>query len=311
MYLDVLSSPLRDGPGILEKFGPARKKKVEVAGSHMKIKQHDKSGYLTSCPWQVERLVIHFVDWIFKIWPRPVPPRQKLEQCRIVSHRGIHDNKTVLENTMEALEGVISSGIWGVEIDIRWTKDLVPVVIHDRTLERLFDAPVRISEHDFSSIRKHFPKIPTLEEVVDIFGKNLHLMVELKKENYPDSDHQNGVLKEVFRKLEPKKDFHLLSLNPEMFDLIRFVSPDVCLPISVKNVGPFSRLALTKGYGGINGHYLLVGNAMVSRHHQKNQKVGTGFIESARCLFREINRGVDWIFSNDAAKLQSQVNSLH
>ena len=276
----------------------------------MKIQNHDKSKSLTSYPWQLEQFVINFVDWMFKIWPRPVPPKKKLGQCRIISHRGIHDNKTILENTMEAFEGAISSGIWGVEIDIRWTKDLVPVVVHDTTLERLFDAPVRISERNFSSIRNHFPKIPSLEDVVETYGKDLHLMVEIKKENYPDPAYQNGVLKDIFRDLEPKRDFHLLSLNPEMFDLIRFVSPEVCLPIATQNVSAFSRLALTKGYGGITGHYVLVGNDIVSRHHQRHQKVGTGFIESARCLFREINRGVDWMFSNDAAKLQLQVNSM-
>jgi hypothetical protein len=101
------------------------------------------------------------------------------------------------------------------------------------------------------------------------------------------------------------EDFHLLSLNPEMFDLISFVSPKTCLPIATTNVGAYSRLALTRGYGGINGHYLLVSNGMIFRHHQKNQKVGTGFVESVNCLFRELNRGVDWVFSNDAAKLQT------
>ena len=30
----------------------------------------------------------------------------------------------------------------------------------------------------------------------------------------------------------------------------------------------------------------------------------TGFISSKNCLFRELNRSVDWIFSNDAVKIQ-------
>jgi hypothetical protein len=33
--------------------------------------------------------------------------------------------------------------------------------------------------------------------------------------------------------------------------------------------------------------------------------VGTGFADSRRCLYREVNRGVDWIFSNRAADMQA------
>ncbi len=276
----------------------------------MKTQSHDKSKSLTSYPRQLEQFFIRFIDMIFEIWPRPVPSEKKLRQCKIVSHRGIFDNKTVLENTLEAFEGVKRSGIWGVEIDLRWTKDLMPVVIHDASLDRLFDLPVNVSEQTLSDIKSRFPMIPSLKEVVSKYGKDLHLMIEIKKENYPDPVCQNKVLKDIFRGLRPMENFHLLSLNPEMFDLISFVTPEVCLPIAINNIKTFSRLALTRGYGGINGHYLLVNREMIFRHHQINQRVGTGFVESVNCLFRELNRGVDWVFSNDAAKLQMEINAL-
>lgn len=276
----------------------------------MKTQSHDKSKSLTSYPRQLEQFFIRFIDMIFEIWPRPVPSEKKLRQCKIVSHRGIFDNKTVLENTLEAFEGVKRSGIWGVEIDLRWTKDLMPVVIHDESLDRLFDLPVNVSEQTLSDIKSRFPMIPSLKEVVSKYGKDLHLMIEIKKENYPDPVCQNKVLKDIFRGLRPMENFHLLSLNPEMFDLISFVTPEVCLPIAINNIKTFSRLALTRGYGGINGHYLLVNREMIFQHHQINQRVGTGFVESVNCLFRELNRGVDWVFSNDAAKLQMEINAL-
>lgn len=276
----------------------------------MKTQSHDKSKSLTSYPRQLEQFFIRFIDMIFEIWPRPVPSEKKLRQCKIVSHRGIFDNKTVLENTLEAFEGVKRSGIWGVEIDLRWTKDLMPVVIHDTSLDRLFDLPVNVSEQTLSDIKSRFPMIPSLKEVVSKYGKDLHLMIEIKKENYPDPVCQNKVLKDIFRELRPMENFHLVSLNPEMFDLISFVTPEVCLPIAINNIKTFSRLALTRGYGGLNGHYLLVDKGMIYRHHQKNQRVGTGFVESLNCLFRELNRGVDWVFSNDAAKLQMEINAL-
>ncbi len=239
-----------------------------------------------------------------------MPSKDKLRRCSIVSHRGVHDNRKVLENTLEAFENSKRAGIWGVEFDLRWTKDLVPIVFHDKTLERLWGEPLEISRHTLSEIKNRFPLIPTLEEVVIRFGKKLHLMIEIKKENYSDVDYQNRVLKHIFKNLQPVKDFHLLSLNPEMFDLLKFVSSRTFLPVAVRNVGTFSRLALAKGYGGVSGHFLLMDNATVLRHQHKNQKVGTGFVESVNCLFRELNRGVNWVFSNKASALQSKIDRI-
>jgi glycerophosphoryl diester phosphodiesterase len=275
----------------------------------MKKHRNDISKSLTPYPRKLEQFIVHLIDLIFKTWPRPVPSEKSLRQCKLVSHRGVYDNERILENTLEAFEGVKRSGIWGVEFDLRWTKDLVPVVIHDPSLDRLFDSSANVSDQTFSDIKSRFPMVPSLEEVISKYGKDLHLMIEIKKENYPDPVYQNKVLKDIFRGLRPMENFHLLSLNPEMFDRISFVSPEVCLPIATKNIRKFSRLALDRGYGGINGHYLLVKREMIVRHHQKNQKVGTGFVESVNCLFRELNRGVDWVFSNDAEKLQSKINA--
>jgi glycerophosphoryl diester phosphodiesterase len=43
--------------------------------------------------------------------------------------------------------------------------------------------------------------------------------------------------------------------------------------------------------------------ALIQRHHRQGQKLGTGFIASRYCLYRELDRGVDWIFTNHALKL--------
>jgi glycerophosphoryl diester phosphodiesterase len=44
---------------------------------------------------------------------------------------------------------------------------------------------------------------------------------------------------------------------------------------------------------------------LIQRHHRQGQKLGSGFAASRYCFYREVNRGVDWIFSNHALKLES------
>jgi glycerophosphoryl diester phosphodiesterase len=95
-----------------------------------------------------------------------------------------------------------------------------------------------------------------------------------------------------------------------MFNLITFVPASTFIPIATLNMAQVSDLALEKDYCGVAGHYLLLNNAMLAKHHTLGQQVGTGYPASKNCLFREINRGVEWIFSNNAVELQGIVNKL-
>jgi glycerophosphoryl diester phosphodiesterase len=250
------------------------------------------------------------IDGFYALWPQPFPGSQQLANCKIVSHRGEHDNRSVFENTLPAFDAARAAGVWGIEFDIRWTKDLQPVVIHDADLKRVFGFDTAVARVKLETLRSECPQVPTLAEVIRKFGKNLHLMVEIKAENYPDPVRQNEILQECFSALEPRIDYHLMSLAPPMFDLITFVPASTFIPIALWNLERFSSLALEKKMMGIAGHYFLLNNTLLAKHRANGQKVGTGYPGSKNCLFREINRGVEWIFSNEAAKLQKIIGAL-
>jgi glycerophosphoryl diester phosphodiesterase len=260
-------------------------------------------------PW-LEKQLLEVVDFFYANLPQPIPDRQLLKQCKIVSHRGEHDNKTIFENTIAAFERVREAGVWGIEFDVRWTKDLQPVVFHDRTLQRVFKSDVELNKVTLAELKEQYRLIPSLSEVIQKYGKTLHLMVEIKEEEYPDPVYQNNVLKDLFDPLTPQIDFHFISLRPEMFILINFAPSSTFLPSARLNVKRLSHQALLKNYRGITGHYFLIIDTILKNHHKQNQRVGTGFIGSKNCLFRELNRGVNWIFSNNAVDLQTICNSL-
>ena len=56
---------------------------------------------------------------------------------------------------------------------------------------------------------------------------------------------------------------------------------------------------------GNDTHYFLIGNKVVRRHLKSGQNIGVGYPRSKNSLFRELNRSVEWIFSNDAVSLNS------
>ncbi|MCD7033221.1 glycerophosphodiester phosphodiesterase [Metabacillus sp. GX 13764] len=118
---------------------------------------------------------------------------------KIFGHRGAAG--TYPENTMLSFKEAINAGADGIELDVHLTKDGVPVVIHDETVDRTTDGSGNIIDLTFDELREfnaasHFPSIeekhliPSLEEVLDwaASSKDLFLVnIELKNDvvDYP------------------------------------------------------------------------------------------------------------------------------
>ena len=41
----------------------------------------------------------------------------------------------------------------------------------------------------------------------------------------------------------------------------------------------------------------------IKRLRKAQQEIGVGFVDSKLSLYREVNRGIEWIFTNQAAKI--------
>ena len=258
---------------------------------------------MTLPPW-FQKAFLKLIDYVFSHYPQPIPSKEKLNYCKLISHRGAYDNREVFENTLAAFDRIKGTGVWGIEFDIRWTKDLHPIVFHDRNLHRLFGVNQEISQLNLVEIEAAFPLIPTLEEMIARYGQKLHLMIEIKKELYPDPVYQSRVLNDVLAPLKPLVDYHFISLDPGMFQWIDFLPNNAYFPIAEINVASISKIVIKEKYQGILGHYLLITNTYLKKHHQNGQIIGTGFVNSKNCLFRELNRGVTWIFSQNALEMQ-------
>ena len=257
-------------------------------------------------PLRLENALVKILDLIFELIPRQIPTYKIMSNCKIISHRGQHDNKVVFENTLASFDKVLETNeIWGIEFDFRWTKDLCPIVIHDPDLYRLHGIKNIVSDTNLCELKHLCPLVPTLEEVLHRYGKKLHLMVEVKEELYPEPEKQVMILKKIFSDLDPSKDFHLISLSPQMLEKIDFLENSAKILVAEFNVNELSRIAIEKNYAGIAGHYILLGNTVVRKHLNFRQKIGIGYPRSKNSLFRELNRNVEWIFSNDAVGLNN------
>ncbi len=206
---------------------------------------------------------------------------------------------------MAAFTRVADAGGWGIEFDVRWTRDLEPVVIHDADTSRVFNTELDVASVSFAELRQQVPEIPALAEVADRFGGSQHLMVELKQDEMGATQARAERLQDIFAALTPGDDYHFLGMKFDLFELTGFAGTRAFLPVAELNTAAFSRDALARDFAGVCGHYVLLNRDMIRRHHSQRQEVGVGFIASRFCFYRELSRGVDWIFTNHALKLIS------
>jgi glycerophosphoryl diester phosphodiesterase len=105
-------------------------------------------------------------------WLRDVP----------LAHRGLHGDGRP-ENSLPAFAAAREAG-YGVELDVHLTRDGVPVVVHDRDLERTTGAPGRIGKLSAAEVAARRllgsdEGIPTLADALGVL-RSTPLMVECK-----------------------------------------------------------------------------------------------------------------------------------
>ena len=263
---------------------------------------------MNDAPWYINSLE-KATSFIYSCLPSPRPSLSQLHSCKIIGHRGAHLGTTFVENTLPGFMALADCGVWGVELDIRWTKDLIPIISHDPDCKRLFKKSLVIAETEFKQLRSEVPQIPNLAEVVLHVGGKLHLMLEIKNDPYPRPQTQAIILQSTLANLTPVVDYHFLALKPELFEYVPFASLESQVIVGTFNAKETSQYAEQYEYGGLAGAYPFFTKKLRHKHSNLNQKIGTGHINTKRILSQEIAKGTDWIFSNRALTLQTWINS--
>jgi glycerophosphoryl diester phosphodiesterase len=104
--------------------------------------------------------------------------------ARPVAHRGLHDGKSIIENTPSAFAAAIA-GRYGIECDLQITADGEAMVHHDDALGRLTEGSARLDAMTAAEL-KRIPfqagtdRMITLGELCDLAEGRSTLFIELK-----------------------------------------------------------------------------------------------------------------------------------
>lgn len=92
-------------------------------------------------------------------------------QEQLYAHRGLHDSKKgIPENSLAAFKRAVESG-YGIELDVQLTKDRIPVVFHDFTLERMTGQKGKVYEYTYEELKEF--KLDNTEERIPLFTEFL------------------------------------------------------------------------------------------------------------------------------------------
>lgn len=111
---------------------------------------------------------------------------------RPIAHRGLHDgNVAVVENSLAAARAAIN-GKFAIECDVMLSRDGVPIVFHDTTLERLTLASGRISDWSWEELSELAlgntkSQIPSVKQLLTLVAGQVPIVMELKGTE-PDAD---------------------------------------------------------------------------------------------------------------------------
>ncbi|KAL5463252.1 hypothetical protein EMCRGX_G032132 [Ephydatia muelleri] len=145
-----------------------------------------------------------------------------------IAHRG-----GTPENTLTAIRNSKASGASGIEVDLAFTKDGYPVILHDDTVDRTSNGKGNISDMTLEEARKldfgivfghefQNERIPTLQETVELCKElDLLMFLELKSDRKEALD----ALQMIFKDRELYSRIAVISFLPHLLYKVRKAHP--------------------------------------------------------------------------------------
>ena len=170
--------------------------------------------------------VLSALLWLYMIFPGG--KRQRMQRFVGVhyAHRGLHDESKA-ENSMSAFRAAKEHG-YGIELDVRLSKDGELVVFHDDTLIRVTGNEGKVK--DFTSEELAKMKLsgtdegrPTFREVLELIDGSVPLLIELK-----ELTSESGLAEKFVEVISDYKGEYIVeSFNPMTLRRLRRLRPDM------------------------------------------------------------------------------------
>lgn len=209
-----------------------------------------------------------------------------------VAHRG--DPYRVRENTLPSIRSALERGADAVEIDVRVTRDNVPVLLHDATLKRLWGHDLRLDRLTHQELTERTAGgVPTLREALLAVGAH-RVMVDLPGSTEASVRRTVGVVREC-----GAGERAYYCAGPEAMLRVRAADPSAEIAMTWTSLAP-PRAALLAAVRPrwLNYRFGVVSRELTDRNHRDGLLVSAWTADTGRTMRRLIRQGVDSITTN-------------
>lgn len=240
----------------------------------------------------------------------------------IFAHRGA--SAFAPENTMAAFDLAFKQNAHAIEIDTMLSADGIPIVIHDRNVERTTNGTGNVDQLTVNQLREldagsrfseEFTgeKIPLLKEVLERYGHNHLINIELK--NY-HAVHDNlpTIVAEMIERFALKEYVLISSFIPRNLKRLREKHPDLKLALLCMNGLPGklcqSRLFYPVSPDCVHPAYQILSEDVIKKNHKRNRRVHAWTVDDEETALELVRNGVDGIITNVPLKMTKLLFSI-
>lgn len=237
--------------------------------------------------------------------------------CKVIAHRGA--NKKAPQNTLPAFSTAIEEGTDGFETDVHLTKDGIPVICHNYTIDATSDGRGEVTSYNLDEIKKfdfgsYFSEdfkdtpLPTLDEFLELTADSGCEIINIELKCPKDS--KIAVL--VEKTLESVRKYGCLdrviisSFSPEVLKTVKEIdarcktaflypinNPAVCRMI----LYPFFMVKKI-GCDFIHPAHITVTKKIVTVAHALGIKVNVWTVNDKKTILKLLEYGVDGIITD-------------
>ena len=211
----------------------------------------------------------------------------------LLGHRGARRYSP--ENTIPAFDLALEHGAHGFEFDVRRTRDLRTVIVHDPKLHRMVLRRHTLEQIEARCARMHHPAPPSLEDVLDRYSRSAFLNIEVKVRGLEE------LVAHAVRRARPK-DYFISSFLPGVIKRLHKLDRNLVLGALAQTAWQLRRWkTLPAEY--VVPHYRLLTPRLMAKLHGAGRKVVTWTVNDPRQMRRAAELGVDGIISDDTKLL--------
>ncbi|MHB9758490.1 glycerophosphodiester phosphodiesterase [Streptomyces sp. BYX5S] len=209
-----------------------------------------------------------------------------------VAHRG--DPYRVRENTLPSLRSALDRGADAVEFDVRLTRDGTPVLLHDATLDRLWEHDRPLSALSYDEVRSLTEDgVPTLADALETC-RDTRVMIDLPGATPRSVRATLGTVSDC----DATERVYYCAGAQTML-MVRSASPTAELALTWTSLAPprpAVLAALTPRW--LNYRFTLVNRELAARVHRDGYLLSVWTPDTRRSMRRLLDLGVDSITTN-------------